>query len=859
MMTAGVHSPAFARRWNAVVAFLMLFGVMGSYALLETARDTLFLARLPAARLPWAYLATAVAVTLVAWVARSAIRGASPLRSALVLAVTAAWMLGLYVVGTRAPLPAYALYASVGVAGTLMIVQTWTLIGIQFTIGEARRLFALIAGGGALGAIAGCALATRVVSARGPLSLIAIAGAVLALSSGAPLLLRGARSRSAASPETSDPPLARVYRTAYARRIFWMVALTAIATTTGDFLFKSSVSTTIPLARLGSFFATYQLAMSVIGLAMQVVVAPLLLRRVGANRMIVALPLLIVGTAIGFALVPGIAASLMMKGVDGALRNSVHRTSTEVLYLPLPVEIRGRVKAVIDGVGQRGAQALASLLVLGALALGAGSVHLAMIVISSAAAGVVVAIGLRQHYVQTFRDQIREGRLEEHAALPQLDLESVESLLAMLNSPNDVRVVAALDTLAAQGKVKLIPSLLLYHPSADVATRTLGLLAASGRRDFLPLTERLLAASDAGLVAEVSRVRAEFVGDEDELRRLASDVRAPVRAAGLVGLMRLGAATAEDEKQLQRFATKGSRAEQLQLLSVIARLPHAGLIPTLDEIARGEDSAVQTAVLRALQACADPRCLPIALRLLGTRETREAARKVLVDGGAQGLDLLARAFGDPSIDAEIRRHIPRTLSRFGNERAAAILLEGLTRSDLDAVTRYKALRGLGRMKRDRPTLRLDRTALRRLAHQAAGRTASLRRWRSALSGIVATTSGTLLKALVVRKERMAVERLFRALDLLRPGGEMERIHDELRHPDAGRRATSRELLEHLVDPLLRREVLALVDTYVGDHTGAEMTLADCLQAMHRDHSSAVRALAAEFAAELGMEEVRRAC
>lgn len=857
-VTASAHDVTFARRWNAAVAFLMLFGVMGSYALLETARDALFLARLPAAKLPWAYLATAVAVILVAWLARSAIREASARRSAAVIGGTAAWMLGLYVVGARTSLPVYALYASVGVAGTLIIVQTWTLIGAQFTIGEARRLFGLIAGGGALGAIAGCALAAHVVAERGPFSLIAIAGAILALSSGAPFLLRGAASRSSAATATDNAPLGRMYRTAYARRIFWMVALTAIATTTGDFLFKSSVASTVSVAGLGPFFAGYQLAMNVIGLAMQVVVAPLLLRRVGANRMVVALPLLIVGAAIGFALIPGIVASLVMKGVDGALRNSVHRTSTEVLYLPLPIEIRGRAKAIVDGVGQRGAQALASLLVLGGLALGATSVHLALVVIVSATSCVVVAIGLRRQYVQTFRDQIREGRLEEHAALPQLDLESVESLLGMLNSPKDVRVLAALDTLAGQGKVKLIPSLLLYHPSPDVATRTLELLAASGRRDFVPLTERLLAASDATLVAAVSRIRAELVGDEEELRRLASDVRASVRAAGLVGLVRMGAATAADRKQLERLAANGSRADQLQLLAVIAHLPHAGLIPTLDELARVEDTAVRTAVVRALQACGDPRCLPIALRLLGVRETREAARKVLVDGGAEGLELLARALGDPSIDAEVRRHIPRTLSRFGNERAAAVLLGGLTRPDLDAVTRYKTLRGLGRMKRDRPTLRLDRKVLRQLAHQAAQRIATLRRWRNGLSGIPATTSSTLVKTLIVRKERMALERLFRTLDLLRPGGEMERIHDELRHPDAGRRATSRELLEHLVDPMVRREVLALVDGDADDHAAGGMTLAACVRAMRHDHSSAVRALAAEFAAELGLQEVRRA-
>ena len=59
--------------------------------------------------------------------------------SAAVLVLVGGWML---VVRAVAPSP-YVLYASVGVGTTLMLVQTWTLIGAQFNIVEARRTFGL--------------------------------------------------------------------------------------------------------------------------------------------------------------------------------------------------------------------------------------------------------------------------------------------------------------------------------------------------------------------------------------------------------------------------------------------------------------------------------------------------------------------------------------------------------------------------------------------------------------------------------------------------------------------------------------------------------------------------------------------
>lgn len=47
-------------RHEAYFGFFTLFGIMAAHALLETARDSLFLARIPPSHLAWAYLAIAL-------------------------------------------------------------------------------------------------------------------------------------------------------------------------------------------------------------------------------------------------------------------------------------------------------------------------------------------------------------------------------------------------------------------------------------------------------------------------------------------------------------------------------------------------------------------------------------------------------------------------------------------------------------------------------------------------------------------------------------------------------------------------------------------------------------------------------
>jgi hypothetical protein len=75
----------------------------------------------------------------------------------------------------------------------------------------------------------------------------------------------------------------------------------------------------------------------------------------------------------------------------------------------------------------------------------------------------------------------------------------------------------------------------------------------------------------------------------------------------------------------------------------------------------------------------------------------------------------------------------------------------------------------------------------------------------------ATAVHELLAALLRDKERHSVERLFRLLALRLRGENLEDVHRGLRNADAKLRASSRELLEHLLRPPLRGPVLALVD------------------------------------------------
>ena len=141
-------------RRPTAIAFLVLFGILAAHTLLETARDALFLARLPPSQLPWMYLAmAAIAVGAVAvdhTQTERPSRARDPPRRVRRRDVRV-----LGVGSSLGPWALRALYVWTGLVSTLAAVQFWLVVGEIYTITQAKRIYAVIGLGSLLGAVAG--------------------------------------------------------------------------------------------------------------------------------------------------------------------------------------------------------------------------------------------------------------------------------------------------------------------------------------------------------------------------------------------------------------------------------------------------------------------------------------------------------------------------------------------------------------------------------------------------------------------------------------------------------------------------------------------------------------------------------
>ncbi|MCA9625818.1 MAG: hypothetical protein KC731_42640, partial [Myxococcales bacterium] len=694
--------------------FAVLFTIIAGHAIMETTRDALFLEELPASRLPIVYIVLAV-IGLVVPLYNSRYVRSFGRRNAAVFTLMAASM-GTTLWHFRVPgqIAAYGLYVWSGLLGTVLVVQFWMFAGQLFTVAQGKRLFPGIASGGLLGALSGSLLATAALEltpeAGIPNLLLIAAGAFLL----AALFLTsidtddvGTPFRAAGSDLQLDEGLSVLREHPYVRRIAAVVALGTITVLVTDYLFKLVAKSTVPTHELGSFFARYYAVLNAVGLVVQLFLAQRIVQRFGVVVALAVLPLLLLAGGGAMLALGGLTILVVLtKGADGTLRHSLHRVASELLYLPLPPQVRDPSKSLVDAVFVRGAQAATAggILLLASVELANVKILSGLIVVL-AGAWLVNVLRLKKGYVDLLREELARGSLDARLLqLEELDINSVESVMEALSSDNPRRVLGAMDLLVESQRARLIPALIFFHSDEAVLLRALEVLPRLDVQPWRIHAVRLTRSGSTAVRAAALRALGRAC-DADLVRPFISDASLEVRAHATFQLARCeGGDDPVEHPAMVALLEHGAQASieeratiRRALLEAMRHDADERFMDLLLEIARADRSlAVIETVTAVLERVPDERFIDLLVEWLTIRDVRSSVQAALVKLGRPALVALEEAIAAPDRDLRLRRQIPLAIARFGTPRAATTLTEVMGR-DPDGVIRYRALRGLNRL------------------------------------------------------------------------------------------------------------------------------------------------------------------
>ncbi len=825
---------------TALMMFAYSFLAMAGYNVIKPITRSKFITDLGADNLPYVALASGVLIGILmagyTWLlARLPRRWGLPITQ-LGMAATLAGFWFLF--QSNATWVSVAFYVLGLILGVLLISQFWTLANIVYDPRQAKRLFGFIGGGAPLGGIAGSAFATAYATQIGSTNLLIPSTICLVLSA---VLVTAIIKREHASPGGAVTKASKSEKGVSATEAFTLlrqskhlqiIALVISFAAVGAAIIDQQLNMAAAAAKgstatdsITSFLAQVQLWTSSIGFIIQVWLTSKIHRYLGIGFALMILPVSLGTTGVIMLFNAALWAPSLARVLDQSLRYTVDKTTREILFLPLPSDIKLKAKSFVDVTVDRGAKALGALLLL--VLVKPWGLHLSWQQLSWASlvvtvAWIFMALRARRGYLQAFRSSIERRDVEpEEVRLSGADLSTIETLVQELSHPDADRVVYAIDVLESLDKRHLVTPLLLYHEAPKVRARALaalGQVRSDIAKQWAPQIRRLLGDADpsvrAGAVGALSAIQNEdassivrpMLDDPDHRIRvtaavaLAASDRKEDRERAASVFSELTADTSEAARPARRdaaLALRQIRHEDLRLM----------LMPLLYDPAPDVAEEALTSV-RAI-GHADALFVPTLISLLRHRQLKGAAREVLVSYGADVVDALAYVLADRDEDIWIRRHIPSTLARIPTQPSVNALLAAL--DEPDGFLRYKAVAALQTLRRGNDNLTFQDARIEKLALAESRRYFMYLSLHYNLFERGSLPSGTMLAQVLREKIQRALNRMYLLLGLLYPWRDIAAARWTLEHGDARSRASASEYLDNLLTGQIRKRIMPALE------------------------------------------------
>jgi AAA family ATP:ADP antiporter len=362
------------RETAAVVAGLALFFLLFTgYFMLRPVRETMGVAG-GVDNLQWlftgTFVATLAAMPLFGWVAaRVRRRHILPwtfgffVLNLLVFAALFAWQPeNVWIART--------FYIWLSVFNLLTISLAWSVLADLFVVAQAKRLFALMAGGASLGGLFGPILGTLLVAPLGHAGLVLLSALFLAGSIAAanwlqrwrdahPLPIQDGATRSRPLGGNPFAGATAVFRSPYLLGIALFVLLLASVSTFLYFEQARLVAEVFPdRTRQTQVFGLIDTIVQSLAILTQIFITGQIARRLGVGILLVLVPLITAAGFLWLALAPTFAVFAVVMVVRRAGEYALVRPGREMLYTVVGAEDKYKAKNFIDTVVYRGADAL---------------------------------------------------------------------------------------------------------------------------------------------------------------------------------------------------------------------------------------------------------------------------------------------------------------------------------------------------------------------------------------------------------------------------------------------------------------------------------------------------------------------
>lgn len=840
-----------------------IFLVIAVLLIIKPTVNALFLSELGIEQLPFAFLLVAITAITSSYFYSKAIARFSlkkvievTIISSIVILISLGILLSLDFVSG---IVLYFFYIWVAIYAVLSASQFWVLANLVFSIREAKRLFGFIGSGAILGGIIGGYLTSILAPLIGNENLMFVAALLLFFC--IPLLRNiwnirvrknGEFKKQKNRIQSSEPPLKLILQSKHLTHIASIVAVSVVVAKLVDYLFSDFASSAIADAdELTAFFAFWFSTFNLLSLVIQLFFTHRIVGIWGVGFSLLLLPIGIFGSSILFLVLPALSAVVVIKAMDGILKQSIHKSASELLTLPLPFDLKNKTKSFIDVVVDSLATGIAGCLLIFVIrGLDLPSFYIGILIISLVCLWLYFIYKVRIEYYKTFRTN-----LEVLTDAPQKAKKVAASKTSVVSGMRNVfkngsedQILFMLDKLMEINDKRFADdvALLLEHPSNKVkksAIQNLYFLNAQTMAaqvsDLLKIEDHELTVATLSYILSFAHKDKSFVFD--------AYLEHPNERISLAALFCLARAARNNYSLKQRYALQNRISKVLDSLKhASGNLLDTELIIEILGIAniqifhkkllgflKHQNPEIVRTAIKAIGTTHDLGLAKELIPLLDQKKYRPTLIEAFKEIGIQVLPLLRKSIQERLVPLTVIRFIPAAIQSFYSKEAVHHLLLVLT--DKDLTVRLEVVRALSAIRTTHPHLKFNRYKVVsvifdecRLHHQtlSAMHTQIIISYRNRSKskkeiGDAERDARTSLLELLERRLESGLERIFKLLGLRYQQKDVAIAYEGLLSQKQEAQHNAIEFLDNLLTGELKRKLLPIIEDSALDISSEE--------------------------------------
>ncbi|WP_434037475.1 NTP/NDP exchange transporter [Formosa sp. 4Alg 33] len=837
---------------------LNIFLLITTLLVVKPTINSLFLSTLTANALPLAYILTAISAVIGSYFYDRFLER-FPLNRVIELTILGC-LASLIIFGITLNLNVdlgyllYIPYIWVAIYGLLTTSQFWILANLVYNIREAKRVFGFIGAGAIAGGIFGgylTSVLTRFIDSE---NLLFVAAFLLFFC--LPItryIWKKNVSKTEFVPHKQKPiykgesPLKLIRQSKLLSFMALVMGVSVMVAKLVDYQYSHFASEIIVNSEdLTSFFGFWFSTLSVVSLLIQLFLTKRIVGTFGVGKSLLWLPTGILLGSILLLFVPELSVIVFIKIIDGSLKQSVNKSATELLSIPIPIDLKKKTKTFIDVVVDSIATGLAGFILIFFInGLNIHSIYVSIITILLIIVWIFLIFKLRVSYINAFKNLLdTSGSKDVDKSKPKKAIRPVTSIISSIKdvfengSENQILHMLQRTLESPDERLFLATKALLQHESVKVKALAIENLYYLKTEDLSDQIEPLVYNPDQELTTNAFQYLIHK-RKKDTLNLFESYLNSKdesIKNATLIGLsLELNNNPILQERfnfnrwlqiAIDEWSTSTDPAYKAVkikiILEAIGNIHAKPFYYIIGNQLQNTDLNIVNIALKNAGKTKSDIFLDAIVSWLSKKETRTQAIKALHNYDEQIIDELIHKTLEEYYDLDDMFVIPAVIESFASQKAINALLKLIDTTE-HAVT-IEAIDSLKRLKWNYPTLKVkDAFIVDKILDECQVYQTTL---SSIHSQIIinfkekinhANTQDEdearngLMHILEQRLDRQ-LRRIFKFLGIKYPPNEIDPILDIIINGEEEQRINAIEFLDNILDYHLKRELIPIAES-----------------------------------------------